>query len=107
MKVPQNLGLPAPSEGVSYLQQMVSKLTSSWANMATQVNAASEGLIQGATNALTTPPTTGDHQQGDIVRNSAPSELGTAGSKYVVIGWQCIAAGTPGTWVQLRCLTGN
>lgn len=107
MRVPQQLNLPAPAEGVPFLQQMVSKLTSAWANMATQVNASSEGLIAGATNADTAPPTTNDHQRGDIVRNSAPSELGTAGSKYVVLGWQCVVAGKPGTWVQLRCLTGN
>lgn len=107
MRVPQQLNLPNAAEGVPFLQQMVSKLTSAWANMATQVNATSEGLITGATNAATTPPTTGDHQRGDMLRNSAPSELGTAGSKYVVIGWQCVVAGTPGTWVQMRCLTGN
>lgn len=107
MRVPQQLGLPAPAEGVPYLQQLVKKLTDAWAGMASQVNASSEGLITGATNAVTAAPSTGDHQRGDIVRNSAPSELGTAGSKYVVIGWQCVTAGTPGTWVQLRCLTGN
>lgn len=107
MRVPPSLGLPSPREGVGYLDQLVSKLSSAWANMAIQVNASSEGLVSGATNASTAPPTTGDHQRGDIVRNSAPSELGTAGSKYVITGWQCVAAGTPGTWVQLRSLTGN
>ncbi|TSP11437.1 hypothetical protein [Cupriavidus campinensis] len=107
MRVPEQLNLPAAKEGVPYLQQLVAKLTTAWANMAAQVNATSEGTIYGATNALAAAPTTGDHQRGDIVRNSAPAELGTAGSKYVVIGWQCVAAGTPGTWVQLRCLTGN
>lgn len=107
MRVPQQINLPTPTEGVAYLQQLVKKLTGEWADMASQVNASSEGLISGATNAQTAAPTSGAHQRGDIVRNSAPSELGTAGSKYVIIGWQCVTAGTPGTWVQLRCLTGN
>lgn len=107
MRVPQQINLPSPTEGVPYLQQLVKKLTDAWAGMAIQVNASSEGLISGATNAQTTAPTSGDHQRGDIVRNSAPAELGTVGAKYVIIGWQCVAAGTPGTWVQLRCLTGN
>lgn len=107
MRVPQQINLPAPAEGVPFLQQMVSKLTSAWAGMASQVNAASEGLITGATNASTAPPTTGDHQRGDMVRNSAPSELGTAGSKYVITHWICVTAGTPGTWLQCRSLTGN
>lgn len=58
-------------------------------------------------NAATAAPTTGTWQQGDTVRNRTPTELGTAGSKYVVTGWTCIASGTPGTWVQNRTLTGN
>ncbi|USE79481.1 hypothetical protein NDR89_23100 [Cupriavidus gilardii] len=107
MRVPKALGLPTPKEGVAYLQQLVSKLTSEWAGMAVQVNAASEGMIHGATNATTAPPTTGEHQRGDFIRNSEPSELGSVGSKYVVTGWLCVVAGVPGTWVQCRALTGN
>lgn len=107
MRVPTNAALPAAKDGVDYLQQLVVKLSNLWAGMAIQVNASSEGQIQGAYNALTAAPTTGDHKQGDMIRNSAPAELGTAGSKYVVTGWQCVASGTPGTWVQMRCLTGN
>ena len=55
----------------------------------------------------TAAPTSGTWAQSNFVRNSAPSEIGTGGSKYVVIGWSCIASGTPGTWVACRCLTGN
>lgn len=107
MRVPQQLNLPAPAEGVPYLQQLVKKLTDAWAGMASQVNSVSEGQIYGYHNAQLGPPTTGDHQQSDFVPNSARTELGTAGSKYVVMGWTCVVAGTPGTWVQCRCLTGN
>lgn len=39
--------------------------------------------------------------------NTTPAEQGSSGSKYVVQGWVCIAAGQPGSWVQMRMLTGN
>lgn len=74
---------------------------------ATQVNLLSEGRITSVTNATTAAPTTGLNAQGDFVRNSAPTELGSASSKYVIFGWVCVASGTPGTWVQCRFLTGN
>lgn len=76
-------------------------------DVAKQVNQLTEGSIQAVTNAYTAAPTTGTYQQGDRILNSAPTELGTAGSKYVILGWVCVAAGTPGTWVQMRALTGN
>jgi hypothetical protein len=47
------------------------------------------------------------YQVGDFVRNSTPTELGGAGSKYIVWGFICIGAGTPGTWREMRFLTGN
>jgi len=53
------------------------------------------------------PPAAGTWTAGDYVRNTTVCELGTAGAKYVVKGWICIAAGTPGIWVQDRALTGN
>lgn len=74
-------------------------------DVATQVNAMSEGMIQGASNAAAAAPTTGTYAKGDFVRNSAPSELGAASSKYVIFGWLCVAA--PLTFVQTRFLTGN
>lgn len=55
----------------------------------------------------TAAPTTGTYKQSDYVKNSTPTELGTAGSKYVIRGFICVADGTPGTWVQDRGLTGN
>lgn len=74
---------------------------------ATQINLLSEGRIAGFYTALASVPTSGTWMQGDEVRNSTPSELGTAGSKYFIDGWKCVVSGTPGTWVQKRCLTGN
>lgn len=74
-------------------------------DMATQLNATSEGGIAAATNAATAAPATGVYVPGDFVRNSAPAELGAASSKYVVFGWLCTAG--PLTFVQMRFLTGN
>lgn len=72
-----------------------------------QLNPLSDGLVSASTTATTSPPTTGPHQEGDFIRNSAPTVSGAAGSQYVVIGWTCVSAGTPGTWVPCRCLTGT
>lgn len=74
---------------------------------ATQINLLSEGRIAALYGALTTAPTSGTWMQGDSVRNSAPTELGVAASKYIIWGWTCVTSGTPGTWVQNRFLTGN
>lgn len=75
--------------------------------LAYQINAISEGRIAGFYTAATAAPTTGTWAQGDFVLNSAPVEAGTAGSKYLVHGWRCSVAGTPGTWLQCRFLTGS
>ena len=74
---------------------------------ATLVNLIVDGRASASNNASTAAPTTGAYVAGDFVKNSAPSELGSAGSKYVIDGWLCVVAGTPGTWVQKRFLTGN
>lgn len=87
--------------------QLERKLTDLFRDVATQVNGLTEGRIAAASGALTAAPTTGTWAQGDFVRNSAPAEAGTAGSKYVVTGWICTAGGTPGTWLDARVLTGN
>lgn len=73
----------------------------------TQLNQLSEGYIQAVTNAATAAPTSGTWNRGDFIRNSAPSELGAVGQKYVIHGFICTASGTPGTWLQCRYLTGN
>lgn len=72
-----------------------------------QTNALSEGRIHARHNALAAAPTTGDYMQGDIVWNSTPTEQGSASSKYVIIGWINVSSGSPGTFVEMRCLTGN
>ncbi len=72
-----------------------------------QVNMLSEGALSAAYNARTAAPTTGTYAQGDVLRNSTPTEAGASGGKYVVTGWICTAGGSPGTWLPMRVLTGN
>lgn len=76
-------------------------------SLASQINGLSEGRLSASYAALTTAPTGGTYGAGDFIRNSAPAELGAVSSKYVITGWLCVVAGTPGTWVQCRSLTGN
>jgi hypothetical protein len=73
--------------------------------IAQQVNGLSEGKIAASYQAATSAPTTGTWMRGDFVTNSAPEELGTAPNKYAISGWRCVAAGTPGTWVESRIPT--
>lgn len=101
MRVNTDARLPQ-ADDVRALKQ---RLYENQRDMATQLNAISEGQLQGATNAAPAAPTGGVYVAGDFVRNSAPAELGTAGSKYVVFGFICTAA--PLTFVPMRFLTGN
>jgi hypothetical protein len=75
--------------------------------IARQVNALSEGKAAAFYGAATAAPTTGTWAQGDEVKHSAPVEAGSATEKYVITGFICVAGGTPGTWLQMRVLTGN
>lgn len=87
------------------MRALVTRLSEIHRDVATQINAVSEGALRGATNASPTMPAVGPYALGDFVRNSAPVELGTAGSRYVIFGWLCLEA--PATFVQQRFLTGN
>lgn len=60
-----------------------------------------------AYNYATAAPTGGTWAVGDKVWNSAPAEAGVVTSKYVLVGWICTVAGAPGTWLEMRTLTGN
>ena len=95
MKIPGPL--PTHSPALALLHKKIAE----------QVNALSEGRIVARYNAATAAPTTGTYALGDEIKNSAPSELGTTPNKYVIDGWKCVVGGTPGTWVQMRFLTGN
>ena len=86
---------------------MERKLTDLFVETNTQVNRLTEGTVSAVHNAGTAAPTAGTFAVGDFIRNSAPAELGLPGSKYLIHGWQCVTAGSPGTFVQCRFLTGN
>lgn len=83
------------------------RLTDIFREIQTAINGIAEEGIVYFYRAGTAAPTTGSWKQGDFLRNSTPTELGSASSKYTIAGWRCVASGTPGTWVQVRDLTGN
>ena len=87
--------------------QMERKLTDLFRATNVQVNQLTEGTVSAVHSASSAAPTAGSYAVGDFVRNSAPAEAGTAGSKFVVMGWLCTVGGTPGTFVPCRALTGN
>jgi hypothetical protein len=56
-------------------------------------------------------PSTGIYEIGDYVRNTNPSVLGSASSKYIIRGWTRITTGSGHVlntdWVEDRALTGT
>jgi len=102
MKINETPLLPMSID--SQLRMALSKF---WADVAKKINQVAAGNYRGFDNALTAAPTTGTWAQGDWVRNSNPTEAGSASSKYVIHGWICTVGGTPGTWLDDRRLTGN
>lgn len=108
MKLPNDPLLPNNATPTAdWLNQLVFRLTLLFRDVAKQVNGISEGQASAVTNAYTTYPTSGTWAQGDFVKNSLPTEAGSAGNKYVTLGWVCTVSGTPGTWLPCRVLTGN
>lgn len=106
MRLNSEVHLPQNPDTV-YAKALVFQLTQIFRALVQKVNAQGDGRISAIDNASTAAPTTGTWAQGDVIRNNAPSELGSAASKYVVTGWICTVGGTPGTWLPIRALTGN
>lgn len=92
--------LPTPEGGAQ--QRLVTRLYDVFRSIATAVNGSYMWDSQG-----TTAPTTGTWAIGQMVKNTNPAEAGSAGSKYVIIGYVCTANGSPGTWKEMRVLTGG
>ena len=108
MRISVDAKLPvSPQPTVKWLDDLKFALGKRLSEIALQLNSLTEGHIIAVTNAYSAAPTTGTWKQGDFIRHSAPSEAGSAGSKYVIVGYVCTVSGTPGTWVQARYLTGN
>jgi hypothetical protein len=83
------------------------KIEDLFRDIAEQINGISEGRQSAYYLSRTSQPTTGKWALGDLVKNSSPSELGTVTGKYVISGWVCVTSGEPGTWHEMRVLTGN
>ena len=64
---------------------------------AAHLNALANGSVNGS-ETFTGPPTAGTFATGDFRRNGSP----TVAAGAVVLGWLCVAGGTPGTWVQTK-----
>jgi hypothetical protein len=88
-----------PAEPARLLQQLTDRMR----DIVRQVNALTEGRQSAVHSALPSAPTTGEWAVGDFVLNSAPTELGLIGSKYIVHGWRYLDSG----FVECRYLTGN
>ena len=106
MRLEENPQLPQnpDSDYASSLNQVLTRLLRAYSQ---KVNALADGKTTAVDNAVPAVPTAGQFNQGDFVRNSAPTVLGSAGSQYTISGWRCVAPGTPGTFVQCRDLTGT
>lgn len=102
MTLPVDARLPIPALSYDYVRQLTVRLTEIVREHANAANTGDFWTTQG-----TAAPTTGTWSQGNTCKNTAPSEAGSASSKYVVIGWICTVGGTPGTWLAMRTLTGN
>lgn len=106
MRLEENPQLPMNPD-TAYLVALTQVLSRVLKATAQKVNQIGDGRITGSDFTAASIPTTGMFKQGDFIRNSAPAEAGTAGSRYVVIGWVCVVSGSPGTLLQCRFLTGN
>lgn len=106
MRLSSEVQLPQNPD-TAYSRELVFQLKTIFRALTQKINAMADGRLSALDTTATAAPTTGSWAQGDQVRNSNPTELGTAGSKYVVVGWIATAGGTPGTWVAMRVLTGN
>lgn len=101
-----------PTDSVSSLSAALAKYLKL---VQQQINRVSGGSIAGCSTASTSPPPSNSvtlYAQGDFIRNSHPTVLGTAGSRYILFGWSCVSpgggiGGKPATFVEVRTLTGT
>lgn len=106
MRLPADPVLPQNPD-TDYARALNRALTDYTRLVSQKVNQLADGRFAGRDLVAAAVPTTGMYARGDFVANSAPAELGTAGSRYVISGWICTTAGEPGTFVQCRFLTGT
>jgi hypothetical protein len=86
-------------------------LTEYLRRLSRKVDEMAYGRIAEMDSAAPTPPVAGTWARGDFVRNSQPTQLGTAGSRYIVLGWSRLTNGSANAlntdWFEVRALTGN
>ena len=75
----------------------------------THVDGLVDGSIAYRDNAVSVAPTSSvvPPAAGDLLWKLNPTVQGTVGAQYVTYAFMCVADGTPGTWVELRGLTGT
>jgi hypothetical protein len=75
------------------------------------VNPLAESRLSARYNAQASVPTTSSYAKGDFVPDSnctvSASVVAGLGSSYMRLGWVCVASGTPGTFQEVRVLTGG
>lgn len=101
MKLNETPQIPT-NPGSDYDKRIGLFLVDALRRVAVKVNQMASGNASGFDGGATVAPTAAGNQ-GDFVRNLAPAELGTAGSKYVIEGWVYVGS----AWLQKRFLTGN
>lgn len=106
MRLIENPPLPQNPD-TDYARQLSYALTQIFRTFAQKVNLIGDGRLAGGDFTASSIPTTGVFAQGDFIKHSAPVEAGTAGSKYILVGWVCEVGGSPGTLRECRYLTGN
>lgn len=108
-RLPDDPALPLDIESPDYLTDLNRRLTELFIEISSQVNAMSEERMESRLLARSASPTGIVLQVGDIIHNKVPTETGSAGSRYVIVGWQAITDGTASasSVVELRSLTGN
>ena len=83
--------------------QLGIKVTDLFSRTNTRVNELSTGSLWANYNASAAKPASTEGAWGDQRKNSRPVELGSPGSKYVVIGWVRLET----DWADCRVITGN
>lgn len=83
--------------------QISQKVTSLFSLTNTRVNELSTGSLWANYNAVSAQPASTEGAWGDVRKNARPKELGSPGSKYVIVGWVRLED----DYVPMRVLTGN
>lgn len=98
-----------PATESPYITGLYRSIVDSLIGIASQINLLSEDKISGSYGARTAQPSTVIQAIGDFTKNIVPAEAGTAGAKYVVLGWITTVNGTASaaTSLEVRALTGN